>query len=977
MKHEADLHEWTVTTVASGSDEAFIRISDPPTTGACTDNLWETGGAPAVPPNPVTGHTAIWTGNFVIEWGGVQQGGVPQASPGYRYDPTTDTSTYISKAPSQVQAVGHTAIWTGSEMIIWGGGANSGQQNSGGRYDPVTDTWGLTSTVGAPVGRSEHTAVWTGSKMIVYGGRGLRYNPIPPTFLTSSFNDGGLYDPQTDSWTLFTGLEANQGGRLSHSAVWTGNRMIVWGGHCQWIQGQPQPSCPSTLLNTGFQFDPATNSSTFTSTVGSPSGRDGPAAVWTGTQLIVWSGNQGNTPPVDGGRYDPVSNTWAGVSVIDAPVVRQASLVWTGSRMVAWSGFNGSINASTGALYDPAGDAWTPMSMTDAPSARSGATAVWTGARVVFSFGGGASNMDPRSRYDPSGDTWFPTAPLPFVPVSRSSFAAAWTGTRLLIWGATSFSSGNGAVYDPALAAWTMMSTLNAPSSRVAPTSVWTGSRMIIWGGNVFNGGNAYGDGGLYDPVSDTWSPAASLNAPSPRTGHGALWTGNLMIIWGGTDNHGQQFNTGALYDPSTDTWTPTSMTGAPEPRSTFSSVWTGHSMIVWGGVGSDDTSIATGGRYDPLSDSWTPTTNVGAPSARHGGFAVWTGARMIVWSGSNRSQIAPVDGGGQYDPATDVWISTSEFNAPAAREGASAVWTGKLMIVWGGTSQGTLLRNGGRYNPAADSWMSVSTINAGQPRANYCAFWTGTGVLVWGGGSPTLYDSVMTYLATPVPDDDGDGLSPCGGDCDDTKASVYPGAPQICDGLNNDCTDPSWPALTGSEVDQDGDGLSMCLGDCDDARPSVYPGAPQLCDGINNDCGDPNWPMVPANEADADGDGVRVCQNDCNDSDGTIWSTPGEVQNAIFAGGTNPALSWSAPANPGATTWVYDLIRADVKNNFTGGGSCILTNTTSTTQTTSQNPALGHAYYFLVRAENSCPAGQGSLGTYSNGAPRTARTCP
>ena len=43
-------------------------------------------------------------------------------------------------------------------------------------------------------------------------------------------------------------------------------------------------------------------------------------------------------------------------------------------------------------------------------------------------------------------------------------------------------------------------------------------------------------------------------------------------------------------------------------------------------------------------------------------------------------------------------------------------------------------------------------------------------------------------------------------------------------------------------------------------ATPNVYPGAPQLCDGKNNDCSAPGWPAVPGNEVDADGDGFRVC---------------------------------------------------------------------------------------------------------------------
>ena len=61
------------------------------------------------------------------------------------------------------------------------------------------------------------------------------------------------------------------------------------------------------------------------------------------------------------------------------------------------------------------------------------------------------------------------------------------------------------------------------------------------------------------------------------------------------------------------------------------------------------------------------------------------------------------------------------------------------------------------------------------------------------------------------------------------------------------------WPAIPADETDDDGDGTSECSGDCDDTNASVYPGAPQVCDGVNNDCSDPNWPAVPADETDDD----------------------------------------------------------------------------------------------------------------------------
>ena len=80
----------------------------------------------------------------------------------------------------------------------------------------------------------------------------------------------------------------------------------------------------------------------------------------------------------------------------------------------------------------------------------------------------------------------------------------------------------------------------------------------------------------------------------------------------------------------------------------------------------------------------------------------------------------------------------------------------------------------------------------------------------------------------------DGDGVSDCEGDCDDTDPNTYPGAEEICDGLDNDCDG----VVPEDEIDDDGDGWTECDGDCDDRDPSVSPVGCELCDdGIDNDC--------------------------------------------------------------------------------------------------------------------------------------------
>ena len=104
----------------------------------------------------------------MIVWGG---NGGHLLNTGGRYNPSTDSWTATSLTNAPTARVSHTAVWTGSEMIVWGGIDNgSSVLNTGGRYNPSTDSWTATSTTNAPTGRELHTAVWTGSEMIVWGG---------------------------------------------------------------------------------------------------------------------------------------------------------------------------------------------------------------------------------------------------------------------------------------------------------------------------------------------------------------------------------------------------------------------------------------------------------------------------------------------------------------------------------------------------------------------------------------------------------------------------------------------------------------------------------------------------------------------------------------------------------------------------------------------------------------------------------------
>jgi N-acetylneuraminic acid mutarotase len=336
-------------------------------------------------------------------------------------DCTDDTWTATSNVNPPDARWDHTAVWTGSEMVVWGG-INSIRLNTGGRYNPSTDSWAATSLVNAPTGRNLHAAVWTGSEMIVWGGE-----PI--------LNTGGRYNPITDSWTATSTANA-PAAREAHTAVWTGSEMIVWGGvnNAVW-------------MNSGGRYNPGTDSWTATNTTNAPSARWDHAAVWTGSEMMIWGGTDQTNYLNTGGRYSPTTNSWMPTGLANAPPGRVGhTAVWSGSEMIVWGGVDNSLNdINTGGRYSPSTDSWVPTTLGNAPLPRDSHSAVWTGSEMIV-WGGHlyppGVDLNSGGRYNPVDDSWAPTS-MANVPLARQSQTAVWSGSEMIVWGGVNFDDPN------------------------------------------------------------------------------------------------------------------------------------------------------------------------------------------------------------------------------------------------------------------------------------------------------------------------------------------------------------------------------------------------------------------------------------------------------------------------------------------------------------------------------------------------------
>jgi hypothetical protein len=346
---------------------------------------------PTAPVPPGNDYAEVWTGTELLVHGPVfdTHGDIPQGrSVGAAYNPTTRTWRTLPPAPGQVfnGEGGYHAVWSGSELLgwgmglhaaynpasnrwrplaaggigapsitvwtgrqvlMWGGGCCDDYLADGAAYSPATDTWQPLPP--APLAGRHTTGAWTGRELIVVGGDGVASRQ-PAAYTV--FADAAAYNPATRSWRRLPPMPAP---RSNATITWDGTEILVVGGR--------STTGRSGLYADGMAYNPASNR--WRSLPAMQTSRSGHTAVWTGQRLLVWGGQTVRAgswaAPPHGVAYDPASNRWSALP--KAPLRGRSGhlAVWTGTKMLIWGGNSVRPDPNTGnstSLVD--GAAYTP-----------------------------------------------------------------------------------------------------------------------------------------------------------------------------------------------------------------------------------------------------------------------------------------------------------------------------------------------------------------------------------------------------------------------------------------------------------------------------------------------------------------------------------------------------------------------------------------------------------------------------------------
>jgi hypothetical protein len=323
-------------------------------------------------PAPISGRTsagAVWTGSEMIVWGGVTRTstGGQMDSDGAAYDPVANSWKTIAPAPAGLAGGGgQAAAWTGKDAVFWVGNSPDGPAG-GAVYDPATDSW--RSLPAGPLGvREGYVSVWTGTRLLIMGG-------VAGDQLATPI--GASVDPATGSWKPLKALDALTG-FLPSGAVWDGTNVFVMGNQSQCPE---QGSSCQTYRPRFVSYTPAGDTIRQISLTGVPVDKDTLGTLvptaWTPDHRVLFtSGGDAGGAPV---QYDPATNTW---STGPAPKCAPADpmfgqTAWIGDSLIAPCGRQAlQVFFVTGH--------WMPFVTGPSPmNSRVGSVVVWTGKDLI------------------------------------------------------------------------------------------------------------------------------------------------------------------------------------------------------------------------------------------------------------------------------------------------------------------------------------------------------------------------------------------------------------------------------------------------------------------------------------------------------------------------------------------------------------------------------------------------------------------
>ncbi|WNG40103.1 kelch-like protein [Archangium violaceum] len=513
------------------------------------------------------------------------------------YDPETRTSAPTGSMADFRSAHTATLLPSGKVLVVGGRGSLNESLLTAELYDPATGTWSPAGFLAEP--HSAHTATRLSSgQVLVAGGT------------TTAVE---LYDPQTGAWTSTSSLDV---ARSAHSAVLLpSGKVLVMGGE---VGGK--------ALETAQLYDPTTGTWSATGSLADRRWHMMATVLESGRVLIV--GGEGTlTGSWNAELYDPETGTWTSAGRLKGPRYDGGTMTLLPSGTVlVLGGRSDLLNAE---MYDPATGTWSATSTPDTSTRYARVATRLPSGKVLLTGGVYSTQL-----YDPATRSFSSAGEMD----ARGNHTATPlpSGKVLVVGGTLDFSQPGPRLYEPETGTWLRLAPLATPRKGGHTATLLHSGKVLVAGGETDTAE-------LYDPATNTWTPAGKMSASRYKHTATLLPSGKVLVLGGGWSYSTE------LYDPATNTWTP----AAPlkEYLSGHSAILLPSGKVLVGGSKTIDL-------YDPAMDTWTTVFEFSESNYRFGHVATLLPSGKVLMIGGTNTL---ADSVAMYDPETGTWTPAED----------------------------------------------------------------------------------------------------------------------------------------------------------------------------------------------------------------------------------------------------------------------------------------------------------------------------
>lgn len=344
----------------------------------------------------------------------------------------------------------------------------------------------------------------------------------------------------------------------------------------------------------------------------------------------------------------------------------------------------------TDGAVDPRNGTWTTTADPNLPLFGHTATLLSNGRVLLAGGARTAGSTEPAEIYDPVRATWAPAADLP-IRIGGHTATLLEDGQVLVAGGAIFLPpSSQSLLYDVAANIWKATGSPALSRQNHSATRLPDG-RVLVVGGSVNLSTGIDLDSGtaeLFDPLTQQWSPAASLNVG--RRGHAAalLADGRVLVVASGGYSSGPTLTSAEIYDPAANTWTMTGSLAVARFNPTATRLASGKVLVVGG-------RTANAELYDPANGQWSPTGSMS--EERHSHTATLLPDGRVLVAGGFRTGSPPftgspaLDSAEIYDPVSGTWTGTGRLDLARGLQTATLLPNGQV-LTFGGIINGDAL---------------------------------------------------------------------------------------------------------------------------------------------------------------------------------------------------------------------------------------------------------------------------------------------